>query len=193
MSKETKSEEFARVIVVGVGGVGKTSWTNRLVHGMLVENYDPNIEDSYVKTMDVDGVSASVEILDSAGEQYEFVELFDRWIRQSEGFIFMYSVTSKSSKERLNDLHSKVLHVKDAHRVPQVLAGNKCDLSNERVVLPSDGEELAASWGCKYFEMSAKDDVNCAEVFAECVREIRSFRLKAKSSEYPHKRTCAIC
>ena len=48
-----------------------------------------------------------------------------------------------------------------------VLVGNKCDLEEERRVSPAEGLALAKSFGCPFFETSAKERVNVAEVFAE--------------------------
>jgi GTPase SAR1 family protein len=52
-----------KVIVMGVGGVGKSAITNRFVIGRWVEKYDPTIEESYQTTVDIDGKALQVEIL----------------------------------------------------------------------------------------------------------------------------------
>lgn len=53
----------------GGGGVGKSAITVRFVHSLFVEKYDPTIEDSYRKTMNVDGIICACEILDTAGTE----------------------------------------------------------------------------------------------------------------------------
>ena len=40
------------------------------------------------------------------------------------------------------------------------MVGNKCDLKDERAVEYREGEELAKTWGCPFFETSAKIKLN---------------------------------
>ena len=54
-----------------------------------------------------------------------------------------------------------------------VLVGNKVDLSDERGVEKEEGEQLATSWGCPFFETSSKTRLNVDEVFAASVRAIK--------------------
>ena len=52
-----------------------------------------------------------------------------------------------------------------------VLVGNKSDLTESRVITKEQGEELAQSLGSgvKYFETSAKEDVNVKQTFETLV------------------------
>jgi len=58
-----------KVVVLGGGGVGKSALTVRFVHSLFVEKYDPTIEDSYRRTINVDGITVSLEVLDTAGTE----------------------------------------------------------------------------------------------------------------------------
>ncbi len=55
------------LIVLGSGGVGKSALTVQFVQGIFVEKYDPTIEDSYRKQVEVEGQQCMLEILDTAG------------------------------------------------------------------------------------------------------------------------------
>lgn len=44
-----------KLVVLGSGGVGKSALTVQFVQGIFVEKYDPTIEDSYRKQVEVDG------------------------------------------------------------------------------------------------------------------------------------------
>lgn len=44
-----------KLVVVGDGGVGKSTLTIQFFQKLFVEDYDPTIEDSYVQHADVDG------------------------------------------------------------------------------------------------------------------------------------------
>ena len=56
-----------KLVVLGSGGVGKSALTVQFVQGIFVEKYDPTIEDSYRKQIEVDGQQCMLEILDTAG------------------------------------------------------------------------------------------------------------------------------
>jgi len=185
-AKETTHDLEYNITVLGAGGVGKSSLTIRLITDKFMEDYDPTIEDSYSKTLDVDGEAAHINILDTAGQD-EYSGLAENWMRQGDGFVLVYSITSSASFEKLNNLHMLLLRSKEATKVPMVLVGNKCDLEHQRQVKKSEAEALSSSWGCKWLETSAKSSVNNTEVFVECVREMRKMRnRKTKAIRKPH-------
>lgn len=55
-------------------------------------------------------------------------------MRTGQGFVMVYSITSRSSFDEINQFHEQILRVKDKDYVPTLLAGNKCDLERERFV-----------------------------------------------------------
>ena len=48
-----------KIVVLGSGGVGKSALTVQFVQNIFVEKYDPTIEDSYRKQVEVDGTQVS--------------------------------------------------------------------------------------------------------------------------------------
>jgi small GTP-binding protein len=114
-----------------------------------------------------------LEILDTAGQD-EFTPLRDQWIRFSEGFILVYSITSLSSFEKLHAIKRHIGLVKDEENVPIVLVGNKKDLEHQRQVPTSEGQRLASLWNTQLFETSAKTRDNIDPVFEQIVRLIRA-------------------
>jgi GTPase KRas protein len=51
-----------------------------------------------------------------------------------EGFLLVYSVTSRTSFDEILTFHQQILRVKDQDAVPVILVANKCDLEYERQV-----------------------------------------------------------
>ncbi|CAN6605379.1 ras-related protein Rsr1p [Trichomonascus vanleenenianus] len=161
-----------QVVVLGAGGVGKSSVTVQYVQNQFTETYDPTIEDSYRKNTWVDGRSCTLEILDTAGVE-QFTAMRELYIKNGEGFIFVYSVANEDSLLELLELREQVLRIKDSSSVPMVLVANKCDLESERVISPERGVEVAESWGkMPFYETSAKYRSNIDEVFTDLVRQI---------------------
>ncbi|CAJ0600960.1 unnamed protein product [Cylicocyclus nassatus] len=131
-----------KIVVLGSGGVGKSALTVQFVQGIFVEKYDPTIEDSYRKQVEVDGQQCMLEILDTAGTE-QFTAMRDLYMKNGQGFVLVYSITAQSTFNDLMDLRDQILRVKDTDEVPMILVGNKCDLEDERVVGKDQGQNLA--------------------------------------------------
>jgi len=162
-----------KIVILGSGAVGKSALTIRLITDNFLDDYDPTIEDLYKKTITVDDIPVPVEVLDTAGQE-EFYPMQDEWIRNSRGFLLVYAVTDRASFEGLSQFYDKVRRIKENEQmVPIVIVGNKCDLHSEREVKTFEGEKIANSWGCPFYETSAKMKINNAECFHELVRQIQ--------------------
>ena len=161
-----------KIVVLGSGGVGKSALTVQFVQGIFVEKYDPTIEDSYRKQVEVDGQQCMLEILDTAGTE-QFTAMRDLYMKNGQGFVLVYSITAQSTFNDLQDLREQILRVKDTEDVPMVLVGNKCDLEDERVVGKDQGLNMARQFNnCAFMETSAKakigvnDVSNLSQIFA---------------------------
>ncbi|PVU87385.1 hypothetical protein BB560_006499, partial [Smittium megazygosporum] len=58
-----------KLVVVGGGGVGKSALTIQFIQSHFVDEYDPTIEDSYRKQCVIDGETALLDVLDTAGQE----------------------------------------------------------------------------------------------------------------------------
>ncbi|KAF5102604.1 hypothetical protein D0Z00_000314 [Geotrichum galactomycetum] len=165
-----------KLVVVGGGGVGKSALTIQMVQSHFVDEYDPTIEDSYRKNCLIDSEPALLDVLDTAGQE-EYSAMREQYMRTGEGFLLVYSITSRSSFEEIVSFYKQILRVKDKDSFPVVLVGNKCDLSEtERAVSLEEGRSLARQFGnCKFMETSAKQRVNVEDAFYELVRQVRIF------------------
>jgi len=182
-----------KLVVLGSGGVGKSALTIQLTQKQFVYEYDPTVEDCYRKQKVIDGETCMLEILDTAGQEEFAGAVRDQYMRQGQGFLIVYSITSKASFAEAKYLYERVKRAKEASRdenVCLILVGNKCDLVNERVVSTEEGKACAKQWNCPFFEASAKEDINVDETFYELVREIRKNRKREESKI--HKRQCCI-
>ncbi|KAF8802519.1 ras-domain-containing protein [Phlegmacium glaucopus] len=163
-----------KLVVVGGGGVGKSALTLQFIQGHFIIDYDPTIEDSYSKQYVIDGEVALLDILDTAGQE-EYYAMREQYMRSGEGFLLVYSITSRDSFEEINTFYQQILRVKDQDSVPVIIVANKCDLEYERQVGINEGRDLAKHFGCQFIETSAKVGVNVDEAFGTLVREIRRY------------------
>ncbi|KAM5353108.1 hypothetical protein ACJZ2D_017006 [Fusarium nematophilum] len=176
-----------KLVVLGDGGVGKTALTIQLCLQHFVETYDPTIEDSYRKQVVIDGQPCMLEVLDTAGQE-EYTALRDQWIREGEGFVLVYSISSRSSFSRIKRFHHQIQRVKEScasspsypgspisavnpqQPVPIMLVGNKSDRVTEREVSTQEGHALARELGCEFVEASAKNCINVEKAFYDVYR-----------------------
>lgn len=96
-------------------------------------------------------------------------------MRTGEGFLLVYSITSRNSFDEIGTFHQQILRVKDKDYFPVIVVANKCDLEYERQVGGHEGRELAKQFGCSFIETSAKQRLNVDEAFSNLVREIRKY------------------
>lgn len=155
---------------LGSGGVGKTALCIQFCSNIFVPDYDPTIEDSYRKVLSVEDKNYLVEILDTAGQE-EFMAMRDRWIRNAEGFLIIYDITSRESFENIGRFFNQILRIKDATTVPMILLGNKLDLEDERNVSYEEGNNYAIANNCIFMETSAKARVNVVSAFEQIIEK----------------------
>ncbi|KAJ6468423.1 ras family-domain-containing protein [Mycena sanguinolenta] len=173
----TSRAQFLReykLVVVGGGGVGKSALTIQFIQSHFVQEYDPTIEDSYRKQCVIDEEVALLDVLDTAGQE-EYGAMREQYMRSGEGFLLVYSITSRDSFEEISTFHQQILRVKDQDSFPVIVVANKCDLEYERQVGMNEGRDLAKHFGCKFIETSAKQRINVDEAFTNLVREIRKY------------------
>jgi len=163
------------VYVLGMGTVGKSSLTLRLVNDIFVESYDPTIEDSYQKYFTIDHIREKIEIYDTAGQD-EYRTMRDQWSISGDAFVVVYSVASQLSFEEVEVRIQELKQIRTEHLLPLVIVGNKCDLEQEREVLYEEGKSIAEKWDCPFFETSAKNDINVDKAFYEVIREVRKMK-----------------
>ena len=142
-------------MVVGGGSVGKSCLTIQLIQSHFVDEYDPTIEgapvaslpslcplgvavltggpDSYRKQCVIDDEVALLDVLDTAGQE-EYSAMREQYMRTGEGFLLVYSITSRQSFEEIQQFQQQILRVKDKDYFPIIMVGNKCDLEGEREV-----------------------------------------------------------
>ncbi|KAF6005557.1 Ras- protein rsr1 [Brettanomyces bruxellensis] len=83
-----------KLVVLGAGGVGKSCLTVQFVQEVYIDSYDPTIEDSYTKEIEVDGRACNLEILDTAGVA-QFTAMRELYIKMGKDFVPMVLVGNK--------------------------------------------------------------------------------------------------
>merc|ERR1712098_638669 len=87
-----------------------------------------------------------LEILDTAGEE-NYHALRAAWMREREGFIFVFSLIDRQTFDELNAFYDELMETFDAAPPPSIILANKADVEEaDWVVKPEETEELRKSW-----------------------------------------------
>eukprot|EP01089_Gocevia_fonbrunei_P003447 TRINITY_DN1341_c0_g1_i1.p1 TRINITY_DN1341_c0_g1~~TRINITY_DN1341_c0_g1_i1.p1 ORF type:complete len:184 (-),score=38.87 TRINITY_DN1341_c0_g1_i1:36-587(-) len=178
-----------KLAVVGSGGVGKSTITIKFLFNKFEEEYDPTIEDSYRKQITIDEHNVLLDILDTAGQE-EFDAMRAYYIDDYDAFLLAYSVIHQQSFRDIKTLVQFIEKLKEGKKCSYVLVGNKVDLVDQRDVPKVDGQTLADSLHCDFFETSAKTGENIQQAFESLVREM--MKMRPVPQENKTKRRCNL-
>ena len=159
---------------------------------LLFPNLPP--EDSYSVTRTFDGQPYFLSLTDTAGQE-EYRGLWASSNLRSDAFLFVYDITSQSSLSALDyfvqmvDMECEHRHDSREVQPIKIVAGNKCDLKEARVVSSRQGLEYARSRNCGFMETSARDMVNIEETFARVPSKPKPF-LNRPGISADHRSRC---
>ncbi len=169
MDMETKQKDIIKLGTLGESKVGKTNLSNVFIGNKFDDEELSTIGvGNLLKKIDIKyeekSKSISLKIWDTAGQE-RFKAVATQYIKLCDGILVVYAINDRKSFEKINDWLKDVEEKKNNNKVPLVLIGNKIDLENERVVSKEEGEKLAQKYNIKFFESSAKSNINVSEAF----------------------------
>ena len=183
---------FLKVVLLGDGGVGKSSLIQRFVSNKFDPSLFHTIGVEFLnKDLEVDGERYTLQIWDTAGQE-RFKSLRTPFYRGSDCCLLTYAIDDPQSFQNIAMWKKEFLYyadVKDPENFPFVVLGNKSDLESERKV-----EQEEASLWCEQngalpnFETSAKDAVNVDRAFVAAIRRVSTLNQASnctKRHDYP--------
>ncbi|XP_003729379.1 ras-related protein Rab-9A-like [Strongylocentrotus purpuratus] len=166
-----------KVVILGDGGVGKSSLMNRFVSNKFEQESFHTIGVEFLnKDIVVEGETFTVQIWDTAGQE-RFKSLRTPFYRGSDCCMLTYGVDDRQSFHNLTMWKKEFLYyadIADGENFPFVLLGNKVDVeSDKRQVGVDEAKQWCADNGnVPYYETSAKTAVNVEEAFIAAVRRV---------------------
>ena len=180
----TDYDYLFKIVIIGDSGVGKSCMLLRFADGTFTDSFISTIGvDFKIKTLNIDNKKIKLQIWDTAGQD-RFKSITSSYYRGAHGIILVYDITDNDSfrniEKWLGDIERYGL--KDVNKL---LIGNKCDLTEKRVVEYEKGKQLANDLNIIFIETSAKDSTNINDAFIIMTNEIKKHASSNKITSTP--------
>jgi Ras-related protein Rab-8A len=180
MSSGNDYDHLYKLLLIGNSGVGKSCTLLRFTDDSFTPSFITTIGiDFKIRTIEVDDKRIKLQVWDTAGQE-RFRTITTAYYRGAMGVIIVYDVTDRNSFDQVDSWYQNVEeYARD--KVSIVLIGNKCDLTDKRVITTDEGRRLAKRLGVNFFETSAKDKTGVDETFYEITRLITKRLVKEQA------------
>jgi len=157
-----------KLVLVGDGGTGKTTFVKRHLTG--------EFEKKYIATLGVEVHPLSFStnfgtivfnVWDTAGQE-KFGGLRDGYYIQGQCGVIMFDVTSRITYKNVPNWHRDLERV--CENIPIVLCGNKVDVKDRKV--KTGAITFHRKKNLQYFEISAKSNYNFEKPFLWLARKL---------------------
>eukprot|EP01090_Pellita_catalonica_P004296 TRINITY_DN14125_c0_g1_i2.p1 TRINITY_DN14125_c0_g1~~TRINITY_DN14125_c0_g1_i2.p1 ORF type:complete len:214 (-),score=40.45 TRINITY_DN14125_c0_g1_i2:96-737(-) len=157
-----------KLVLVGDGGVGKTTFVQRHITGEFEKKYIPTlgVEVRPLKFHTNFG-PVLFNVWDTAGQE-KFGGLRDGYYIQGQCAIIMFDVTSRMTYKNVPNWHRDLVRV--CENVPIVLVGNKIDLKDRKV--KAKAITFHRKKNLQYYDISAKSNYNFEKPFLWLSRKL---------------------
>ncbi|XP_075255745.1 ras-related protein Rab-23-like [Convolutriloba macropyga] len=179
--EEDDLEIAIKVLVVGNGGVGKSSLIQRYCKGSYTSQYKKTIGVDFLeKSIEVDGQEVRMMLWDTAGQE-EFDSITKSYYRGAQCCVLAFSITDRASFDAVDRWREKVVE-QCGDKVCMVIVQNKMDLLDQgqhnsegaqdggpldtsNYVTPQEGEDLAKRLKMRLHRISVKNNEGVHPVF----------------------------
>ena len=161
-----------KLLLLGDSTVGKTCFLMRFTENTFQEIHMSTIGLDYrFKKMTLENQEvATVQIWDTAGQD-RFRAITKNYYKGAHGILLIYDVTNQKSFDNVKNWVGQIRENASEKAIIYIV-GNKVDDTAHRVVSKEQGEETAKEFNLKFYEASAKEDINIAPTFQALVNDI---------------------
>lgn len=182
MLQESEPEYSIKLLVLGDTSVGKSNYIYRFTEDKFSDNH-MSTTGLDLKNADIiiDDKKIRVQLWDTAGEE-KYRSITKTLFLRVQGIITIFDITKE---ETFINLKSWINSIKEecGNNMPILIIGNKCDLTEYRVVKKETAYKYAKKEKIEYIETSSKTGENIKNsVDIICSKVIKSLSLKNEFS-----------
>ncbi len=169
MGNKTQASYRFKIVICGDWAVGKSSLVRRFSTGIFTHDYLTTLAVNLViKEVNLGGVHVTLALWDTGGQE-RFQYLRQKYYQGADGVVFAFDLTRLESFQHIGERWLPEVNRAIEGYTPTVW-GTKSDLSDQRAVKTSVGEELAGSIEASFYETSALNGQNVETAFHELAR-----------------------
>jgi len=162
-----------KIVVSGDGGVGKTSFLNRLVHNHFNENNKlTRGVDFFSKVLLINGTEYNFILWDFAG-QHQFKEIVNRFVDGSIAALILFDLSRLNTLDTVIDWINKL---KTFGNIPIIILGTKLDLldSESTGLIDEFINQITQRYDnvIDYMKISSKTGYNINKAFYKLINNI---------------------
>jgi len=162
-----------KILLIGDSGVGKSCVLLRFADDAFTQSFITTIGiDFKVKTIEIDGKVIKLQIWDTAGQE-KFKTVSMAYYRGAMGIMLVYDVTDDKSFYNIKNWITNI-EQHASENVERMLIGNKCDRVDDKIIKYEQGKKIAEEYNMKFFETSAKNNINIEEAFITMAKDIKN-------------------
>ncbi len=160
-----------KIVMLGQGGVGKTSLVRRFVQNTFSQNYQQTIGSNFLlKKLELDKNTRMLMQLWDLSGQDSFRAVRSQYFLFSRGAILVFDLTRTSTLYELDKWYDDL--IKRAGRIPLVVIGNKSDLEEQIEVDTYEAKSIAEKYQASYVETSALTGAGVEDTFRDLALQI---------------------
>lgn len=157
-----------KLVLVGDGGVGKTTLVKRHLTGEFEKKYIPTLGvEVHPLRFSTNAGPLSFNVWDTAGQE-KFGGLRDGYYIQGQCAVIMFDVTSRITYKNVPNWHRDIVRV--CENIPIVLVGNKVDVKDRQV--KAKNIQFHRKRNLQYYDLSARSNYNFEKPFLWLARRL---------------------
>lgn len=158
-----------KIVIIGDGGVGKSSFVERIQTGNFDRKYEPTMGvEAYPIPLTTNKGNIVLNMWDVAGQE-RFSNNRAKYYTEARVVVLMFDVGSRISYRNIEQWYREAKQ--NIGDIPFVLCGNKCDIGT-RCVFPEDMEEFLKDKDIRYYDISVRSNHNINETVSYILKKI---------------------
>ena len=155
-----------KFLVLGEQMIGKTSVLERYVNNQFKINYLTTVGmDKRIKRLELGNCDIDLYITDTAGQE-RYRSITKMFYKGADGILVGFSLLEESTLESVHYWLKQIKeNLDDGKNISIILFGNKCDCKESIKITKAKIDEMTNKYNLKYFETSAKENINVKEMF----------------------------
>ncbi|KAK8804148.1 RAS-related protein RABa4d-like protein [Blastocystis sp. subtype 4] len=174
-----------KMVIVGDIAVGKTSLASRFVDDKFTKNHIASVGVAYfTKTLVVDDkLTVKFDIWDTAGQE-RYRSINQLYYRGAAAAVIVFDLTQRSTFDAVKaDWLDSIRKCADENIII-IIAGNKCDMVQDRCVPKEDIDKFCKEENLMYVETSALSGAGVSDVFTRIALLVKEYMETNKPSGF---------